>query len=822
MVIRDLLNKIIGRTAVVSMRSDTYADADPLIDAYLDEAMRIRPTWQVKPSDTPAGLAILNADRITQVRVVGAAVDRMAELHRDSHVDGKSWWKGYAVENLYGALIVRNLPFSHADIVRLFDAYGSDSLPGCPTLSVLKQIDRFVQAHGISVELSSRLERMKAGLRQSPHYPDARKLMERIDQILGGVPNELPLKELVNSGEPFADAAQMYLGSAASELRRPWAALLTYAQTASSSKPSSKWLAEARKRMEAIEERELREQIVRWLRMVGDRRDKQLSDLNSAVVKGLVWCCSLLDDADVCRAVADCAESCFRKISWLGPRSVKAGNACIWALGAMAGMEPVAQLARLRLRVRYHAAQDLIQRTLAAAAERAGVSPEELEEMVVPSYGLEEGGALVDTLGGFRAESRVDGVRMSEWSWTGAHGRSQKSVPADLKQNHASEWKELKRTAGEIEKMLPAQRDRIERLLWSEREIDFPKWKERYLEHPLLSSMVGRLIWRFRSGDRTATGIRHESEIVDHSGRRIEWLGDDTEVRLWHPLGFDPQEVLAWRMWLENNGIVQPFKQAHREIYILTDAELATGTYSNRFAAHILKQHQLAALARQRGWRYSLQGEFDSINSPTLELPRWDLHAEFWVEGGMLADTTEMGIFLYVATDQVRFSRAHGPIPLTEVPATVFSEVMRDVDLFVGVSSVGADPNWRDTGDQEHRGYWDRYAFGELSGSANTRRDVLERLLPRLKINDRARLDGKFLIVRGDRRTYKIHLGSANILMEPNDQYLCIVPNRGSIAEKVFLPFEGDQTLAVILSKAFMLADDRSIKDPTILRQIGL
>jgi hypothetical protein len=93
-----------------------------------------------------------------------------------------------------------------------------------------------------------------------------------------------------------------------------------------------------------------------------------------------------------------------------------------------------------------------------------------------------------------------------------------------------------------------------------------------------------------------------------------------------------------------------------------------------------------------------------------------------------------------------------------------------------------------------------------------------------LKIADRCRLDGRFLTVRGDLRTYKIHLGSGNILMEPNDQYLCIVPGRGldgSLGGQLFLPFDGDTTLSIILSKAFLLADDRSIKDPTITRQIN-
>src|SRR5439155_24587977 len=106
-----------------------------------------------------------------------------------------------------------------------------------------------------------------------------------------------------------------------------------------------------------------------------------------------------------------------------------------------------------------------------------------------------------------------------------------------------------------------------------------------------------------------------------------------------------------------------------------------------------------------------------------------------------------------------------------------------------------------------------------------TRKAVLERLIPRLKIAPRASLADKFLVVKGALRTYKIHLGSGNILMEPNDQYLCIVADRSTAGAKgapsVFLPFEGDGTLSLILSKAFMLAEDSKITDPTITRQIG-
>jgi hypothetical protein len=250
-------------------------------------------------------------------------------------------------------------------------------------------------------------------------------------------------------------------------------------------------------------------------------------------------------------------------------------------------------------------------------------------------------------------------------------------------------------------------------------------------------------------------------------------------------------------------------------VYILTDAERSTRTYSNRFAGHILRNFQLSRLCDARGWVYNAY--HNDENGPSVHLGDWDITAEFWVG---YANSEE-----HVSTDQVRFYRGqtHEPLALEEVPALAFTEIMRDVDFFVGVGSVGNDPTWQDGGPGGvYRAYWQTYSFGDLTQTAQTRKEVLETLVPRLKIKDRAWLEGKFLYVRGNIRTYKIHLGSGNILMEPNDEYLCIVQDRSSNSDHAFLPFEGDGTMAVILSKAFMLAEDTKIKDETITRQIKM
>lgn len=343
------------------------------------------------------------------------------------------------------------------------------------------------------------------------------------------------------------------------------------------------------------------------------------------------------------------------------------------------------------------------------------------------------------------------------------------------------------------------------------------------MQHHLLQHISHKLIWFVGEKENAQSFMVLDGKLIDQKGEEIKVDDVSQVIRLWHPVMRSSSEVMAWRKFLYKHEITQPFKQAHREVYIVTDAEIETESYSNRFAAHILKQHQLNALCQQRGWQYYLQGNFDSANSPTLLLPQYNLSVEFWVDG-IENSENDMGIFNYVSSDQVRFSSEGELLNLVNIDKRVFSEVMRDVDLFVGVCSIGNDPGWEDSGVLPgYNEYWREFSFGDLSANAEVRKEVLENLLPRLKIAPQCEIQGRFLIVKGKLRTYKIHLGSANILMEPNDQYLCIVEGRSNNkggTDKLFLPFEGDHRLAVIISKAFMLAEDDKIKESSITSQI--
>jgi hypothetical protein len=501
-------------------------------------------------------------------------------------------------------------------------------------------------------------------------------------------------------------------------------------------------------------------------------------------------------------------------------RSLVLGNAAIHAFSLLPGLAGVGSLTRLRRRLKRPGEIKTVDKALAALAEARGVTPGELEEIGLPDYGFAADGTLAIAVGAATAVLAINEADALDVTWRGANGQPLKGPPAEVKENHADGLKLFKAQLKEIGDTLKAQRLRLERLYLDEREWTLDDWRTRYRDAPLVARMARRLIWSFKLGERWVAGLPEGDVVRDASGGSLDLAVPDIRVRLWHPMQSDANHVLAWRQRLASLGVTQPFKQAHREIYVLTDAERETHSYSNRFAGHIVQQKQFRALCQARGWSCPAYGGWDPGDGRPMKRLR-DLQVEFWVEPIEGALDQQDFQFPYLSTDQVRFANGEGePIPLERVPPVLFSELMRDADLFVGVASIGNDPTWGDRGDGAYGDYWNRAAFGALSEAAKTRRAVLQDLLPGLKIAKQCRLDDRFLVVEGRLRTYRIHLGSANVQMEPNNQYLCIVRGGPNPGGHVRLPFDGDEMLSLVLSKAFLLAEDDKIQDTSILSQI--
>ena len=281
---------------------------------------------------------------------------------------------------------------------------------------------------------------------------------------------------------------------------------------------------------------------------------------------------------------------------------------------------------------------------------------DQIEEMGVPSYGLEEVGLRGESFGDYRAELIVTGSD-AELRWFDANGKPLKSVPAKVKGDHKDELKELQQSLKDIQAMLPAQRDRIDAMFLQQKTWPIAEWRERYLDHPLVGTIARRLIWCVdgtpalfvgRAGDRRAMASRSSTARRPRSRPGTPSAAASTRSRP----GGDRLEEL---------GITQPFKQAHREVYLLTDAERNTRDLLQSLrGAH----HPAAPVQRPvRGPRLEEQAAADGrrqLSAGDAGAAAVGPAAEFWIEGvgdEYGTDTNESGVFLRLATDQVRFYR---------------------------------------------------------------------------------------------------------------------------------------------------------------------
>lgn len=357
-------------------------------------------------------------------------------------------------------------------------------------------------------------------------------------------------------------------------------------------------------------------------------------------------------------------------------------------------------------------------------------------------------------------------------------GKQLKSVPAAVRADpsYAQCREQQERLRAQARRMRSGL---IERLVATGATVD-PEELARLRSLPSGAAMLPALIWQDRAG---GVGLLDQ---VDTAG----------PLTAMHPFHLFERGILAhWQAEVVRLRLTQPVKQAFRELYLSTPAERDAVTASARFAGHIVHGKVAAQLLSGRGW--SVLGEYDDYQAKrpiadhlTAAL-RCDLHGYFGMGEVTIGD--------------VRFlTRANGTdsvVPLADVPAVAFSEVMRDLDLVVSVANTGA--------------------YDASPSQVESRAQLLAALIGDLGLK-RVTVEGTSALIHGSRATYHVHLNSGSIHIEPGG-YLCIVPATfGTTAHRrLFLPFaDEDRMTSIVLSKILLLNEDEKITDPSILSQI--
>jgi hypothetical protein len=257
----------------------------------------------------------------------------------------------------------------------------------------------------------------------------------------------------------------------------------------------------------------------------------------------------------------------------------------------------------------------------------------------------------------------------------------------------------------------------------------------------------------------------------------------------------------GWQREVVRRRLVQPVKQVFRELYVVTPAERGE-TSSHRFEGQPLNSAVAGRLLTTRGWWVG------GRDGEPLEVVRdfagvravLALHGPRYLGEDCPTTTGEIA-FLAPAAPSGRCEEPSGRLLLEQVPPLAFSEAMRDTDLVVSVAGIGGDRDMSST---------------ELMGG---RGELVTALARDMGLNG-VTVDGKFVRVVGSLATYRVHLGSAVVHVEPGN-HVCIVPAAATEATPLFLPFaDSDARTREVVSKVLLLARDSLITDPTILRQI--
>jgi hypothetical protein len=298
-------------------------------------------------------------------------------------------------------------------------------------------------------------------------------------------------------------------------------------------------------------------------------------------------------------------------------------------------------------------------------------------------------------------------------------------------------------------------------------------------KHPMLRPMLSNLAFVDESG-------------MIHWGDQIDALAQT--LRIAHPVdllqsGDWPrhQRVIIEQQW------IQPFKQAFRELYLLTEAERGAPDYSPRYSGQQVNPREAIAIAGKRGW-VNVPEEGLRKTFHELGVSAWVTFLEGWFTPAEV-DGLTVNHILFTGRADGKF------VPIDKIEPRIFSEVMRDLDLVVSVA---------------HRGGVDP----EATHSTVEMRSALLRETLRLLRLSNVRLDGRHAFVDGQIGSYNVHLGSGIVHRQPGGS-LCIIPVHSQHRGRLFLPFaDNDPKTAEIVSKVLLLAQDEKIKDPTILEQL--
>ena len=370
------------------------------------------------------------------------------------------------------------------------------------------------------------------------------------------------------------------------------------------------------------------------------------------------------------------------------------------------------------------------------------------------------------------------------------NGKSLKNVPKDLGKNPYII--DLKEAVKQLRDQKKRARNSFEMAMVSRTKFSTIEIIG-LLNHPVLHATVSSLV--FTTEDNLGfPAIENDKLALKRTDDVNTIIDENAQLIIAHPNDFIEHSCWSdFQQYLYLNKIVQPFKQVFREYYPITEDELAAQKLSRRYAGNQVQPKKTVELLKTRGWTVDYEEGLQRVWHKDNLIVRMYALADWFSPADIEAPTLEEIQF---------YSRDKGEaVSFSDIPPVIFSETMRDIDLVVSVAHVGGvDP--------------------ETSQSTVEMRIAIARELLSLLSVGNVKFQTAHAQIAGSMGEYSVHMGSG-VVHKSGTGMIAVLPVHSQARGRIFLPFaDDDPKTAEILSKVLLFADDKKIKDPSILRQI--
>ena len=330
-----------------------------------------------------------------------------------------------------------------------------------------------------------------------------------------------------------------------------------------------------------------------------------------------------------------------------------------------------------------------------SAAEARGLTVEELGDLVVPWLGFLPGEMRVVETAKASVEIRI-GSDFKLAFRDVATGKSFAKLPSGAS---AEVQADLKEVAAALKEAVKSQLLRMETLVVRQFRWPVARWKELYLQHPLLLPFAQRLVWGTFDDARKLTRtfrVLDDRTLTDEHDESLELSADGT-IGIVHPLELADDVRRRWITHFADYVVMPPFPQLERPVVLPSD-EQRTTTFGRDVNDTKLNAMTFKGRAERLGWSRGSVCDSGYVGYYYKTFPGAGVDCfvetdEMYVGIDMYSDITlgrtffvrhgsvRIGSYVY---DEPKDADDERLVVYGDIPGIVFSESMGDLAKIAG------------------------------------------------------------------------------------------------------------------------------------------